>query len=88
MVDKTGLLQGNKFTIVLRNVEESQETVEKALLMLKENGFINYFGQQRFGTDSNIKTSDIGLALIKEKWQEAIGIVYLLNKNLPLVKVF
>ena len=54
-------------------------------MMLKENGFINYFGQQRFGTDSNIKTSDIGLALIKEKWQEAIGIVNLLIQNLMVI---
>ena len=53
-------------------------------MMLKENGFINYFGQQRFGTDSSIKTSDIGLALIKEKWQEAIGKSILQFKISPL----
>ena len=41
--------KGNKFKIVLRNVKQSQETVAKAMLTLKENGFINYFGEQRFG---------------------------------------
>jgi tRNA(Glu) U13 pseudouridine synthase TruD len=49
--------------------------VDKALANLRDNGFINYFGQQRFGVESTIKTSDIGLALIKSQWQEAIELI-------------
>ena len=70
-----GDLKGNKFTIVLRNVAESKETIEKSVSGLKNNGFINYFGQQRFGTDGYIKTSDIGLALIKSDWMKAVELI-------------
>ena len=40
-----------------------------------KNGFINYFGHQRFGTDSTVKTSDIGLALVKNQWESAIELI-------------
>ena len=70
-----GDLKGNQFTIVLRNVQESTEIVDEALKSLKTNGFVNYFGQQRFGTDSTVKTSDIGLALIKKNWKEAVELI-------------
>ena len=92
-----GDLKGNKFTIVLRNVAESKQTIEKSLSGLKNNGFINYFGQQRFGTDAYIKTSDIGLALIKSDWMEAVELIlrprgtifFSLNISLKLLeKVF
>ena len=45
---------------------------------LKENGFLNYFGLQRFGT-SIVKTSEIGAALIKEEWEKVsfLSIIYL-----------
>lgn len=70
-----GDLKGNKFTIVLRHIDQDQDTVAAALEGLKENGFINYFGQQRFGTDSTVKTSDIGLALLKKNWLEAVELI-------------
>lgn len=70
-----GDLQGNKFTIVLRHVDQPQSTVSAALESLRENGFINYFGQQRFGTDSTVKTSDIGLSLLKKNWLEAVELI-------------
>ena len=71
-----GDLQGNHFTIVLRDIHASDQVIATAVENLRENGFINYFGQQRFGTAS-IKTSDIGLALIKSRWLEAIGNIQL-----------
>ena len=40
-----------------------------------KNGFINYFGHQRFGTDSTVKTSDIGLALVKNQWESAVELI-------------
>ena len=77
--EKTGLelghLSGNRFSLVLRNcVAESDGVIDAALSSVMERGFINYFGLQRFGT-SAVKTSDVGLAMIKEKWEEAVDLV-------------
>ena len=39
---------------------------------LRETGFVNYFGLQRFGT-SSVKTSDVGLDLIRQDWAEYLN---------------
>ncbi len=71
-----GDLSGNHFSIVLRNVNsEAKESVEKCLSALEKKGFINYFGLQRFGTVASVKTSDVGLALIKSNWLGAIELI-------------
>lgn len=62
---RLGMLLGNRFTIVLRNVVGHLEQIETAMQALKEHGFINYYGLQRFGTTANIPTHDIGRALLQ-----------------------
>ncbi|KAK2096421.1 multisubstrate pseudouridine synthase 7 [Saguinus oedipus] len=47
---KLGELQGNHFTVVLRNITGTDDQVQQAMNSLKEIGFINYYGMQRFGT--------------------------------------
>ncbi|KAF8529043.1 tRNA pseudouridine synthase D [Hysterangium stoloniferum] len=70
-----GMLKGNAFVITLRNVQvDSIETMERALDSLKDNGFINYYGMQRFGTAS-IPTHSIGLALLRSDWKEAVSLI-------------
>ena len=69
-----GDLRGNHFTIALRDIDGSDQVIAKAVENLRDNGFINYFGQQRFGTAS-VKTSDIGLKLIKSQWSDAIELI-------------
>lgn len=46
---KLGALQGNHFTVVLRNITGTDEQVQQAMQSLRETGFINYYGMQRFG---------------------------------------
>jgi len=46
---KTGALDGNHFSITLRDISDKQ-AVEQALLNV-QNGVPNYFGEQRFGFD-------------------------------------
>lgn len=66
-----GMLKGNHFTITLRNVKaESRESVDAILTSLRERGFINYYGMQRFGTAS-VTSHTVGLALLQSKWKEA-----------------
>jgi tRNA pseudouridine13 synthase len=64
---KLGKLDGNRFTIALRNISASNELIDKAMISLRDNGFINYYGLQRFGTIATIPTYEIGLALLKGK---------------------
>lgn len=56
---KLGSLSGNQFIVTLRNVTGDHSTIEESLESLKVNGFINYFGLQRFGTTS-VPTHKIG----------------------------
>lgn len=60
---KLGSLSGNHFIITLRNVVGDHREIEESLKSLKINGFINYFGLQRFGTTS-VPTHRIGMYTI------------------------
>ncbi|XP_071141227.1 pseudouridylate synthase 7 homolog [Mytilus edulis] len=71
---RLGKCQGNKFTIVLRNITGDDETLDKSMMSLKEKGFINYFGMQRFGTTS-IPTHHIGRAVLKNDYEEAVNLI-------------
>ena len=55
-----GQLAGNHFKIVLRNVNTTPENLHKAAEALRSDGFINYFGMQRFGT-TNVPTYEVCL---------------------------
>lgn len=47
---RRGTHQGNAFRIVVRDVSDLSE-LDAALAQIKEKGFPNYFGEQRFGRD-------------------------------------
>ncbi|XP_028140722.2 pseudouridylate synthase 7 homolog [Diabrotica virgifera virgifera] len=70
-----GQLKGNKFRIALRNVTASDEVISAAMEHLKENGFINYYGLQRFGNDKDVPTFQVGISLLQGKWKEAIDLI-------------
>ncbi|XP_001603223.2 pseudouridylate synthase 7 homolog [Nasonia vitripennis] len=72
---KLGKLDGNMFTIALRNVTVSDDIIEKAMVNFRDNGFINYYGLQRFGTIAAIPTYEIGKALLKGNWEEAVDLI-------------
>ena len=69
---KLGDLRGNKFTITLREVplDINLEKIEEAMTSLKEKGFINYYGMQRFGT-SLVSTHSVGALLLNGQWKAA-----------------
>jgi tRNA pseudouridine13 synthase len=47
---RIGSLNGNRFEIILRNVNQSDE-LERRWRVVTEHGVPNYFGEQRFGID-------------------------------------
>uniref|UniRef100_A0A5F9D8K8 Pseudouridylate synthase 7 homolog n=1 Tax=Oryctolagus cuniculus TaxID=9986 RepID=A0A5F9D8K8_RABIT len=71
---KLGELQGNHFTVVLRNITGTDEQVQHAMNSLKEIGFINYYGMQRFGTTA-VPTYQVGRAILQNSWAEVMDLI-------------
>lgn len=75
-----GDLSGNEFVIAIRDVKPCQpdanihEVVEKCFNSLKEKGFINYFGLQRFGLFS-ISTHQLGIHILRLEWKQAAELI-------------
>ncbi|KAH1013909.1 hypothetical protein HUJ04_002830 [Dendroctonus ponderosae] len=72
---KIGQLSGNFFRIALRNVQAEDILINESINHVKEHGFINYYGLQRFGNDKEAPTFTIGIKLIKGEWKEAIDLI-------------
>jgi tRNA pseudouridine13 synthase len=72
-----GKLEGNQFTIVVRDVDPAAMN-ESALAqfhsVLAKYGFLNYFGPQRFGTTS-ISTAEVGKCLLARDYRAAVGLI-------------
>ena len=89
-----GQLSGNEFGIVLRDcrfqeqedasiekkVELARSTVRSAVESLRINGFINYYGLQRFGSFA-VGTDVIGLKLLQGNLEGAIKDILSFNKD-------
>ncbi|XP_036618047.1 pseudouridylate synthase 7 homolog isoform X1 [Trichosurus vulpecula] len=71
---KLGELQGNQFTVVLRNITGTDHQVQQAMNSLKEIGFINYYGMQRFGTTA-VPTYQVGRAILQNCWDEVVDLI-------------
>lgn len=70
-----GDLLGNHFDIILRDVKAEKKAVaEQAIEALKQNGFINYYGLQRFGT-GDYPTYKVGIELLKGNWKAACKMI-------------
>mmetsp|Transcript_6937 Transcript_6937/g.14465 ORF Transcript_6937/g.14465 Transcript_6937/m.14465 type:complete len:745 (-) Transcript_6937:156-2390(-) len=80
---RLGSLGGNRFDIVLRNVdfgykgtltkEIVREKLGTAAKALQDVGFINYFGMQRFGKSND--THEVGIAILKGDFKSAVEII-------------
>ena len=82
---RLGDLTGNEFVITLRdcqfssdaprdtdiNVEQARDIVAAAVSSLRQKGFINYFGLQRFGTFA-MHTDSIGMKILQGDFQGAV----------------
>lgn len=73
---KLGDLQGNRFRIALRHIDkEKRADIEVALASLRERGFINYYGLQRFGNSASVPTYEVGVALLKSDYKLACELI-------------
>lgn len=75
-----GDLRGNEFVITIRDVRPFDEnanienTIADCFSSLKEKGFLNYYGMQRFGTFS-ISTHELGVLILKQDWERAVELI-------------
>lgn len=84
---KLGQLKGNRFRIALRHLTGDKEIIETSLNKLKENGFINYFGLQRFGNSTTVPTYEVGVALLRADYKLACELILKPRENdMPFLK--
>ncbi|CAD5218839.1 unnamed protein product [Bursaphelenchus okinawaensis] len=70
-----GNLWGNRFEVALRQFEMyNDEGLKDRIDEWSNNGFINYFGEQRFGSFS-ISTAEIGLKIIQKDYETAVNMI-------------
>ncbi|CAH1389798.1 unnamed protein product [Nezara viridula] len=72
---RLGELSGNKFTITVRNLEAENNIIEAAMDSLNKNGFVNYFGLQRFGSSAIVPTFAVGKAILMRNWKLAVELI-------------
>eukprot|EP00299_Pterocystis_sp_00344_P008093 c2926_g1_i1.p1 GENE.c2926_g1_i1~~c2926_g1_i1.p1 ORF type:complete len:663 (-),score=161.11 c2926_g1_i1:20-2008(-) len=82
---KLGDLSGNRFTIVLRNLNGNLEHLEEKIQNWKTNGFINYFGMQRFGYSAQIPTHAVGIQLFRGDYGAAASLILQPREGDPTV---
>ncbi|KAJ3227133.1 multisubstrate pseudouridine synthase 7 [Clydaea vesicula] len=81
-----GDLDGNHFAITLsiRRVELGSESPEvfirEACESLQNNGFINYFGLQRFGV-LDVSTHEIGVQILNGNYENAVNLIMKKKEN-------
>jgi len=72
---RLGSLKGNRFEIILRDVNKTDESIRLACEEVKFRGFINYFGLQRFGKGGS-KSNEIGRHIFKCDWNAVVDMVF------------
>ncbi|XP_059582009.1 pseudouridylate synthase PUS7L isoform X3 [Alligator mississippiensis] len=81
---RLGQLKGNHFDITVRDLGLQQndssadvkERISEAIENIQTNGFVNYYGPQRFGQGQNVRTDQIGLALLNEEMVKAVKLFF------------
>ncbi|ORY23532.1 pseudouridine synthase [Naematelia encephala] len=76
-----GMLKGNHFLITLRNVQaESEAAIDEIMSSVRDHGFINFYGMQRFGT-SAMPTHVTGLYMLRSQWAQAVDSILCLREG-------
>jgi tRNA pseudouridine13 synthase len=46
---RVGVHRSNEFNVIIRDVKGQSESLNQKIVQIRDSGFVNYFGQQRFG---------------------------------------
>ena len=71
--NRIGRSGGNHFTVCLRRISTDfpNESIDALFNQLKTNGFLNYYGLQRFGT-RQVRTHQVGGLLMAQNWKGVV----------------
>jgi len=70
---RLGQHTGNYFNVLLRDCNDIEQTsLLLDLEFFQGNGFVNYFGKQRFGDSNGLDNIGIGKAILEGRWVEAV----------------
>ena len=71
--NKIGRSGGNHFKICLRRIPTTvaDSDIDSLFAQLKDKGFLNYYGLQRFGTRT-VRTHEVGSLLLAQNWKGAV----------------
>ncbi|KEG01331.1 tRNA pseudouridine synthase D, putative [Plasmodium vinckei vinckei] len=72
-----GYLKGNFFKILIRGVNNNEDEkirFHNLFEILKNFGFINYYGHQRFGS-KKVKNYQIGISILKKNYKQALFLI-------------
>ena len=75
-----GSLEGNRFKIIVRKLDEAEiAAAEENISLLEKMGFFfpNYFGSQRFGS----RNSEIGVAILRRDFATAMELILMSNTS-------
>lgn len=68
-----GDLAGNRFTLALREIslndDAAMDNIERAVSSVRERGFVNYFGLQRFGSGTH-STHGVGFSVLRGDFED------------------
>lgn len=67
---KLGQCAGNRFRVALRGAAGGAAAVDAALAAVATNGFVNYFGLQRFGASS--RNEEVGRACLQADYEAGV----------------
>ena len=76
---KMGYLDGNRFTIILRDLDK-KDAIKLSTHLRRLDHFANYFGKQRFGSVRG-NNAKIGKLLVKREFKKAIDALLLDTSN-------
>ncbi|XP_029471211.1 pseudouridylate synthase 7 homolog-like protein isoform X3 [Rhinatrema bivittatum] len=57
-------------------IKDKKAITYQTMVVKKKNGFINYYGPQRFGQGKHVQSNQIGLALLKEDMVKAVKLLF------------
>ena len=72
---RRGSLRGNKFTLIVRDIDGDSSDLEQRINRIKTDGIPNYFGEQRFGIDGqNLEKATIMFSgkRVKDRFKRSI----------------
>jgi len=72
---------GNRFKLRLRNIEKGQELrLGPIFRHLREHGFVNYIGLQRFGK-AGVRSPDVGRAILQQDYVRCVETILLPERH-------